>query len=102
MSIKKQYLKTKPVATVTFRLAKEAAPNAETVTLVGDFNGWDTSATPMKKLKTGDFTVALKLDAEQSYQFRYLLDGETWENDWEADAYVASPVSLEENSVVTV
>lgn len=28
------------------------APNAETVSLVGDFNGWDTNATPMEKCGT--------------------------------------------------
>ncbi len=28
------------------------APNAETVSLVGDFNGWDTAATPMEKCGT--------------------------------------------------
>ena len=31
-----------------------------------------------------------------------LLDEDVWENDWAADAYVASPVSLEENSLVRV
>ena len=36
MSIKKRYLKTKPICKVTFRLSKKAAKGAEKVYLVGD------------------------------------------------------------------
>ena len=50
MSIKKQYLKSKPEANVTFELPKEAAEGAEKVTLVGDFNDWDKSAVELKKM----------------------------------------------------
>ena len=56
----------------------------------------------MKKLKNGDFTQTVNLPAEAEYQFRYLLDDESWENDWEADAYSPSPVSFDDNSVVRV
>ena len=56
----------------------------------------------MKKLKNGDFTQTVTLDADAEYQFRYLLNDDVWENDWEADGYMPSPVSLEDNSVVRV
>ncbi len=102
MSLKKQYLKTRPVCKVTFRLGKEAAENAENVHLVGDFNEWNTWITPMKKLKNGSFTVTLNLDVNREYQFRYLINQKLWENDWEADNYVPSGVSGSENSVVVV
>ncbi len=102
MSLKKQYLKSKPVCKVTFRLAANEAGNAENVRLVGDFNAWDETASPMKKLKNGDFTQTVNLDADAEYQFRYLLDDSAWENDWQADAYKPSPVSFDENSVVVV
>lgn len=102
MSLKKQYLKTKPVCKVTFKLKASEANNAATAKLIGDFNEWDVAASPMKKLKNGDFTQTLNLPADAKYQFRYLLDDSTWENDWNADAYEPSPVSLEENSVVQV
>ena len=102
MSLKKQYLKSKPVCKVTFKLTAEEAKNAATAKLVGDFNEWDLSAEPMKKLKNGDFNQTVNLPADAEYQFRYLLDEDVWENDWAADAYVASPVSLEENSLVRV
>ena len=102
MSFKKQYLKSKPVCKVTFKISKEEARNAETVRLVGDFNDWDTANVPMKKLKNGAFTSTLNLDTESQYEFRYLLDDKEWESDWAADKYVSPSVSYDENSVVAV
>jgi hypothetical protein len=43
----------------------------------------------------------LTLDAGREYQFRYLVDGKKWENDWKADKYVAAPYSNADNSVVS-
>lgn len=86
--LKKLYLKTRELCKVTFRLPKEAAPDATQVTLVGDFNQWDTGETPMQKMKNGDFTVTLELACDQEYRFRYLIDNSHWENDWQADKYV--------------
>lgn len=102
MSLKKQYLKSTPVCKVTFRLPAEAAKDARKVSIVGDFNDWDIYAIPLKKLKDGTFTVTLKLEPDNEYQFRYLIDETTWENDWDADKYVASPYGYVDNSVVIV
>lgn len=102
MSLKKRYLKSKPVCKCTFTLPKDAAPKADKVTLVGDFNGWETDSTPMKRLKTGDFKLELELETGQAYQYRYLIDGEHWENDWQADEYLPAPGLPVENSVVRV
>lgn len=100
MSIKKQHLKSRPVCKVTFRLDKAAAHKAESVHLVGDFNDWNHSSHPMKRLRDGGFTLLLELEPQQRYEFRYLIDSTTWENDWEADAYVPSPFVDSENSVL--
>ena len=51
MSFKKQYLKKKSVCKVTFTVPKQLAAFASTVHLVGDFNDWNKSITPMKRLK---------------------------------------------------
>ncbi|MEO1287586.1 MAG: isoamylase early set domain-containing protein, partial [Chloroflexota bacterium] len=83
---------------VTFYTPEEI--EAEEVNLVGDFNGWDEGATPMEKLKDGRFKVILPLDKDEEYQFRYLVNGAEWHNDWEADKYVPNPF-LGDNSVVT-
>ena len=102
MSIKKQYLKSKPVCKVTFKLSSEEARNASSVRLVGDFNQWDTHTAPMKRLKSGGFTATLDLPRDTQYQFRYLLDDKVWENDWQADQYLPSPVSSDDNSVISL
>jgi 1,4-alpha-glucan branching enzyme len=102
MAFKKQYLKSKPVCKVTFKLTKEEAKAAESVSLVGDFNNWDTTSAPMKKLKNGGFSASVDLPKGKQYEFRYLLNNEAWENDWTADAYVPSALSFEDNSVISV
>lgn len=102
MSLSKQYLKSKPVCKVTFRVPAEAAGTAGSVHVVGDFNDWDLYAIPLKKLKDGTFKVTLELEPNHEYQFRYLIDENTWENDWEADRYEPSPYSDTDNSVVVV
>jgi len=56
----------------------------------------------MKKLKDGSFKTTVDLEVGKNYEFRYVIDGSKWENDWEADAYVPNNVTYEENSVVTV
>lgn len=100
-SLKKLYSKTKALCKVTFRLPKEAAPEATQVTLVGDFNQWNTNETPMQKMKNGDFTVTLELASEQQYKFRYLIDNCQWENDWQADEYVPNCYGTDDSIVDT-
>ena len=41
--------------------------------------------------KDGSFSAKLELDAGREYQFRYLIDGSRWENDWKADKYIPAP-----------
>lgn len=100
--IKKQFLKSKPVCKVTFSLEPEAAEHAENVELVGEFSNWAEAPISMKKLKNGSFKTTLDLETGKDYQFRYVIDGAKWENDWEADAYVPNNFTFEENSVVSI
>lgn len=102
MSLKKQYLKSRPVCKVTFRLPKELAKGAETACLVGDFNDWDQTAEPMKRLKDGSFKVTINLPRHKEYQFRYLLDDKVWQNDNAADHYIPSGVGDGENAVAEI
>lgn len=102
MSIKKRVLKSKPVSKVTFKLSKEAAKASAQASLVGEFNDWDYGATPMKRLKNGSFTVTIDLENGREYRFRYLLDNQLWENDWEADNYEYCRFANCDNSIVTV
>jgi len=100
MSFKKQFLKSKPVCKVSFRLDAAEASGAKKVQLLGDFNNWDKSTEPMTALKSNDFTATLELEAGKEYQFRYLIDGSAWKNDTQADALVANSFG-EENGVVS-
>ncbi len=102
MSMKKKYNKKKDLCKVTFLVPGEAAMGANAVNIVGDFNNWSIMNHPMKRLKNGDFTVAIDLEAGREYQFRYLMDEKVWENEWEADKYVRSEYGNCENSVVIV
>lgn len=102
MALTKQYLKSKPVVKVTFSLPAEAVEEVKKVDLLGDFNEWTIDETfSLKKQKDGSFKTTLSLDPGKEYQFRYLLDNTKWENDWEADKYVASG-NGEDNSVVVL
>ena len=102
MSIKKQYLKRKPVCKVTFRISEKVGKSAATAHVVGEFNNWDFFSTPMKKLKKGAFTATLNLEKGRDYQFRYLLDNGNWQNDGDADKFVTTPFGNSENSVIAL
>jgi 1,4-alpha-glucan branching enzyme len=98
--IKKQYLKTNGWCNVTFKLPKEAAPDAQVVTIVGDFNSWNFIENQMKKLRNGDFKATLKLHRDKEYRFRYFIDGTRWENDWCADKYVPNTFGSDDSLVI--
>lgn len=102
MAIKKKFLKSKPICKCTFSLPKAAAPDAEQVTIVGDFNDWAEDTHVLRKLKSGEFKIDLDLPIGQKYQYRYLVDGENWVNDWAADEYEKVPGTAFDNSVVSV
>ena len=65
---------------------------AERVNLVGEFNDWDTMATPMSRNRTdANWRVTVELEGGRRYKFRYLVDGKEWLNDWHADDHVENP-----------
>jgi 1,4-alpha-glucan branching enzyme len=81
---------------VTFRLPETV--DAEKVYVVGEFNGWSEDADPMER-EDGAFVARLALTPGRTYRFRYLLDGERWENDWAADAYVPNEFGGEDSVI---
>ncbi len=100
MTIKKHYLKSKPICKVTFRFPREAITGAKHINVVGEFNKWKKDATPMKRFKNGSFSTTIDLDLNSNYQFRYLIDGMHWKNDLGADSLVHCPYGNCENSVI--
>jgi 1,4-alpha-glucan branching enzyme len=83
---------------VTFELP--ATIWADRVCLVGDFNDWNPQATCMVRTRDDEnWHVALDLPHGREYQFRYLVNGTDWYDDWDADRYVPNPYGGD-NSVV--
>ena len=101
MSLEKKYLKSKPVCKVKFIVPNELTEGAKSIALAGDFNDWSTEKTKIRKQKSGSYATTLDLEVGNEYQFRYVIDGERWENDFTADKYVPSAIGVE-NSVVIV
>lgn len=92
--------KTATTTKITFSLPKQAVGMAKTVAVVGDFNNWDIQNGPaLSKQKDGSYAVTLELAAGKAYEFRFLINGEIWENAWDAPKYVPSPFGGD-NSVV--
>ncbi|HNB53876.1 MAG TPA: isoamylase early set domain-containing protein [Anaerolineales bacterium] len=96
--MKKEYTKTGRSCKVTF----ECSPaDAQEVVLLGDFNGWNSTETPMKRRKDGSFSATVSLKPGTEYRFRYLADGQTWLNDTAADKFVPNSFGTED-SVVSI
>ena len=98
MCISKKYSTDKKICKVTFILPDYYADGAKVAFVVGDFNNWNTHELRMKRIN-GKFKRSLKLQSNQKYQFKYLIDGDKWENEWDADT-LASVTTDWYNSVV--
>ncbi len=99
MSLKKQFSKSK--CKVTFTLPKQAVEGAKNVKVLGEFNEWDPKTGVKMKAMKNEFKAIVELPVGRDYQFRYLINDTIWENDWNADNYVATPYGVD-NSVVFV
>jgi len=102
MGIIKNYQPSKGTCKVTFSFALNAADGVKTIQVLGDFNNWDNKVAPKMKKGKEDFSTSIELNAGQSYEFKYLLDGTKWENDFSADSYVITPFSGISNSVLVL
>jgi len=79
--------KKKPkVKKVEFRLS---APEAQKVSVAGDFNQWDTSSHSLKKGAKGIWKIFLSLSIGH-YEYRFFVDGE-WRNDPNSISFRENP-----------
>lgn len=77
------------------------APTAGSVAVVGDFNDWDLSATPLVRSEgDGVWAVTVPL-APGRYRYSFLVDGTTWLHDPRAARAVADEFGRT-NSVLTI
>lgn len=98
MSLKKQFIKTKPVCKVTFAVE---AKDATSAAVVGDFNNWNAEDGILSKLKNGTFKATYDLVKDAIYEFKYVIDG-SYVNELEADSYKWNDFAGSENSVIVV
>ncbi len=85
---------------VTFELP--ASIWADRITLVGDFNGWDPTTHPLVQTRTNaNWHITLALEPNRAYRFRYLIDGQTWSSDRQADEYASTEDGIACSVVVT-
>ncbi len=82
----KKIKSTKKVRKTEFNLS---APQARTVSAVGDFNQWNPSSHPMKMDHKGIWGISLALNPGQ-YEYRFFVDGE-WQNDPHCGPFVDNP-----------
>jgi 1,4-alpha-glucan branching enzyme len=71
----------------------------QTVALCGEFNDWNPTTHRMTHRKDGSFSLTLSLPSGQQYRYRYLLNGERWENDPAADGYASNPYGSDDSLV---
>lgn len=83
--LKREVVKGSNQVKVTFVIPND--PNQGRVSVVGDFNNWDPSATVFVKRQNNTRSVSATVDAGQRYRFRYYDANGNWMNDDNADGY---------------
>ncbi|MEM8905476.1 MAG: isoamylase early set domain-containing protein [Actinomycetota bacterium] len=84
---------------VTFALSVDEAPGP--VSVVGDFNGWDPLASPLRKRSNGTRSARIDLVDVDVTRFKYLAEGGRWFNDPDAHGFETNEYG-ETNSVVVL
>ena len=83
---KKKTKRSEMVKKTEFSLS---APQAQRVSIAGDFNQWNPSSYPLQQDTKGTWKISLDLKPGK-YEYRFLLDGE-WQNDPNCDSFVENP-----------
>ena len=83
---------------VTFTLPAEV--HAGTVALCGEFNDWSADDIRLQRDSDGSWRATVALEPGRSYRYRYLLDGERWENAWQAGCYAPNSYGSTDSVVV--
>ena len=88
-----------PRVSVSFTLPSSTW--ADAIYLVGDFNDWNRTACLMQRDHDGRWSITLELEQGRCYQYRYLMDGNDWLTDNQADASVSNLYGSHNSVVVT-
>ena len=55
---------------------------------------------PLRKIKNGTFKGSYNIPTNNSYEFKYCVDGKSWINDNGADKYVWNDYAASENGLL--
>ena len=83
--LKREAVKDSNQIKVTFVIPNN--PDQPRISVVGDFNNWDPTATVFVKRQNNTRSVSATVDPGQRYRFRYYVADGSWLNDESADAY---------------
>ena len=85
---------------ITFRVSHYIW--ADSIALVGEFNGWDQQSHLLRQTRDdGEWHISLVLPTGNTYRFRYLVDGKEWMEDDHADRTDPNPFGGFDSVVVT-
>ena len=87
-------------ALVDVEFTMPADVEARSVAVAGDFNDWSPTANPLLADDQGAWRATVPLPPGR-HRFRYVIDGQRWENDWAADDYESNDLG-EQNSIKVV
>ena len=73
---------------------------ADRMHLVGDFNGWDRESLPFRHNGRDVWQVEIELEQGGEYHFRYLIDGDHWRSDYQADRHAAGADGVNDSVVI--
>jgi alpha-amylase/alpha-mannosidase (GH57 family) len=76
------------------------APGAGQVYIAGEFNNWVPTGAAMSQVEEGLWQITLPL-RPGAYQYKFVIDGSTWQEDPESPGYVPDPYGGR-NSIVTI
>ena len=74
--------------------------DVERAAVVGDFNDWSADRHLMERTSDGRLEARIMFDPGTRAQFRYRIDDDRWENDWNADDYVGNEFGGEDSLLV--
>ncbi len=92
--LQKKFTPKRTICRVTFSIPGEWAENE--VAIAGDFNDWNTETDKLVR-KNGRWETLIRVKPNSTYRFKYILDGEHWENDDAADGYTTNEFGTEDS-----
>lgn len=69
------------------------APDAQNVSLAGDFNDWNVNSHLLQKVSNGMWEINIGLKPDR-YEYRFLVDGE-WKNDANCMSFIPNSFGSE-------